>query len=71
MAQLHERFLVDQNGNRVGVVLDMDEYKTLLADLEELESIRAFDAAHASGDEVIPFEQAISAASVPTPRPQP
>lgn len=59
MAQLHERFLVDQDGNRVGVVLDMNEYKTLMADLEELESIRAFDAAQASGDEVIPFEQAI------------
>jgi hypothetical protein len=62
MAQpLHERFLVDQDGNRVGVVLDMDEYQTLLADLEELESIRAFDAAQASGEQPIPFEQAIQA----------
>jgi hypothetical protein len=28
--------------------------------LEELESIRAYDAAKASGDEVIPFEQAVT-----------
>lgn len=29
------------------------------ADLEELEAIRAYDAAKASRDEAIPFEQAI------------
>jgi hypothetical protein len=28
-------------------------------DLEDLESIRAYDAATSSGDEVIPFEQAL------------
>ncbi len=28
--------------------------------LEELESIRAFDAAKASNDEAIPFEQAVA-----------
>jgi hypothetical protein len=27
--------------------------------LEELDSIRAYDAAKASGDEVVPFEQAL------------
>lgn len=59
MTQLHERFLVDQDGKRVGVVLDMDQYKTLLAELEELETIRAFDAAQVSGEQPIPFEQAI------------
>jgi predicted nucleotidyltransferase len=32
----------------------------LLVEMEELESIRAYDAAKASGDEAIPFEQAIS-----------
>jgi len=37
----------------------MQEYKRLLADLEELESIRAYDAANASGDKAFPFQQAI------------
>ena len=31
-----------------------------LEELEELESVRAYDAAKASGGEVIPFEQAVA-----------
>jgi hypothetical protein len=37
----------------------MEDDKKLLADTEELESIRAYDAAKASGDEAIPFQEAI------------
>jgi PHD/YefM family antitoxin component YafN of YafNO toxin-antitoxin module len=55
-----ERYVVDRNGNRVGVVLNMAEYERLLADLEELESIRAFDRAKASGEPRIPFERAVT-----------
>ncbi len=36
------------------------EYERILQDLEELESIRAYDAAKASGDEAIPFEKAVA-----------
>jgi len=60
MANIKERYLVDDNGNRIGVVLDVKEYRRLLQDLEELESIRAYDVAKASGDEAIPFEQAVA-----------
>ena len=60
MIKLKERYIVDEKGNRVGVVLDIEDYHKLLAELEELESIRAYDAAKASGDEVIPFEQAVA-----------
>lgn len=59
MAQQAERFLVDEKGNRVGVLLEMAQYRKLLEELEELEAIRAYDAAKASQDEAIPFEQAI------------
>ena len=54
------RYLVDEQGRRIGVVLDPDEYERILQELEELESIRAYDAAKASGDEAIPFEQAVA-----------
>jgi len=57
---IKERYLVDDNGNRIGVVLNMKDYQRLFEQLEELESIRAYDAAKASGDEVVPFEQAIT-----------
>ena len=59
MATRAERFLVDEEGQRLGVVLDMAEYREILEDLEELASIRAYDAAKESGDEAIPFEQAL------------
>jgi len=51
---------VDEKGNRIGVVLDMEEYRNLLEQLEELDSVRAFDAAKTSSQESIPFEQAVS-----------
>ena len=59
MATYKERYVVDESGNRVGVLLDIKDYHELLEQLEELESIRAYDAAKASGDEVIPFDKAI------------
>ena len=59
MIAIKERYVVDENGARVGVLLDAEDYRRLLEELEELESIRAYDAAKAAGDEVIPFEQAV------------
>lgn len=59
MAALNERYVINENGERVSVLLDWDDYRRLLEDLEELEAIRAYDAAKASGDEAIPFEQAV------------
>jgi len=60
MIPLKERFIVDENGQRVGVLLDIEAYRQLLEEVEELEAIRAYDAAKASGDEVIPLEQALA-----------
>ncbi len=55
---IKERYLSDEQGNRVAVVLDIAEYDRILAELEELEDLRAFDAAKASGEKPIPIEQA-------------
>lgn len=60
MITFKERYVVDENGERIGVLLEIAEYRKLLEELEELESIRAYDAAKASGDEAIPFEQAVT-----------
>lgn len=59
MVCFNEKYVVNEKGERVGVLLDMDDYRKILEGLEELESIRAYDAAKASGDKAIPFEQAI------------
>ena len=60
MTNVKERFVVDGQGNKIEVVLRIEDYEKLLEELEELESIRAFDAAKASGDETIPAEQAFT-----------
>lgn len=38
---LNEKYLVDKEGRRVGVVLSMQEYQSLINRLEELESFKA------------------------------
>lgn len=58
MEEIRERFIVDETGARVGVLLNMSEYRKLMEALEELESIREYDEAKASGDELISFETA-------------
>ncbi|MDO8749798.1 MAG: hypothetical protein Q7K03_01445 [Dehalococcoidia bacterium] len=55
----NERYIVDKAGNRTAVILDVRDYRQILEEAEELESIRAFDEAKASGDIAIPFEQAV------------
>ncbi|HEY0081387.1 MAG TPA: hypothetical protein VGB61_01250 [Pyrinomonadaceae bacterium] len=55
-----ENFIVDENGSRVGVVLDIADYRKLLEELEELDAIRAYDEARASGDEAVPFDEAVA-----------
>ena len=53
------QFVSDDKGNKITVILPMEEYKRICEELKELESIRAYDAVKASKDEVIPFEQAV------------
>jgi PHD/YefM family antitoxin component YafN of YafNO toxin-antitoxin module len=58
MTRVRERYVVDPEGKRVEVVLPIEDYESLLEDLEELEAIRAFDAAKDSEDDAVPAEQA-------------
>ena len=59
MNNFTERYVVDERGNRVGVLLDIKDYQEILKELEELEAIRAYDRAKESKDEAIPFEEAV------------
>lgn len=55
-----ERFVVNDAGDRVAVLIDIADYLELLDAAEELESIRAFDAATSHPSiEAIPFWQAV------------
>lgn len=59
MAKFSEKYVTDEKGNRIGVLLDIADYQKLLEELEELDAIRAYDVAKAVNEEEIPFEEAI------------
>lgn len=60
MTQIKEKFLVDDQGQRVAVLLDISDYENLLDELDELDAIKAYDAAKASGEDSIPLEDALA-----------
>jgi hypothetical protein len=53
------QFLTNEKGEKIAVVIAIEEYQKLLQELEELEDIRAYDEAKASGDTPIPLQQAL------------
>ena len=55
MTVANERFLVNEAGERIAVLIDLVEYERLLEALEELESIRAYDSAKAIQDDEAHF----------------
>ena len=59
MVNAKEKYVTDGQGNRVAVLLEVEEYRRLLDALEELESIRAYDAAVAVREDAIPFDKAV------------
>lgn len=60
MATGKPRFIVDDLGRKRAVILDIGEHKKLIEELEELEAIRAYDAAKSAGGKAIGFEQAVA-----------
>ena len=60
---MNGRYVVDENGKRVAILLDIKEYERMIEELEELEDIRAYDEVVAElergEDELIPFDQAV------------
>ena len=58
--KLGEKYVINDKGKAVSVILDIKSYRKIMTELEELETIKAYDAAKGSCDEIIPFAQAIS-----------
>jgi len=71
--ELHEKYIVDEAGNRTSVILEMTDFDKLLAAMEALQvkvqelleememadDVRAFDEAIAEGGEAILLAQAM------------
>jgi hypothetical protein len=56
------RYVVDENGERVSVILPIEEYERLIEELEELDDVKAAEEARreieTGADELISWEQA-------------
>jgi hypothetical protein len=59
MGALRQQFIEDIQGNRIAVLMPIDQYNKLLDQLEDVDDVRTYDAAKAEKDEIIPFEQAV------------
>jgi len=54
------QFVVNERGEKVAVVISIEEYEKILEELEDLEAIREYDEAKASGETPIPLDEAIA-----------
>lgn len=59
MTATDTQFLTDDAGERIAVLVGIDRYRVLLDAADEIDALRAYDAAKASGDESLAFEDAI------------
>ncbi len=56
---LNPQYVVDKDQNPKAVLLTISEWEHIVEELEELDDIRAYDAAKAAPQDTIPFEQAV------------
>ena len=59
MLKIHEEYVVDGDGKKKAIVVSMTEWQKILEALEELDDIKAYDAAKSKPSNPIPFEKAI------------
>ena len=60
MIAVKERYVTDERGVRTAVILDIESYQKMLAEIDMLDAIRAYDEAMSNPGEPIPFEQAVN-----------
>ncbi|HYS22309.1 MAG TPA: hypothetical protein VER56_00110 [Candidatus Eisenbacteria bacterium] len=57
------QFLTNEKGEKIAVVIRIEEYERLLEeleDLEDLQAVREYEQAKAAGEVPIPLEQALA-----------
>ncbi|MGB2622601.1 MAG: hypothetical protein WA857_20935 [Candidatus Acidiferrum sp.] len=53
------QFLTNEKGEKIAVIIAIEEYEKLLEELEDLWAIREVEEARASGEVPVPFEEAV------------
>jgi len=58
MVIVNPKFITDVHGNKVSVILPLEEFNALIEELEDLEDIRLYDEAKSNNEgEGIPFTE--------------
>ena len=52
------QFLTNEKGEKIAVVIAIEEYEKLLDEIDELEAIKEFEEAKAAGETPVPFDEA-------------
>ena len=59
MVTVHPEYVVDEQQKRKAVLLSAAEWDLIISELEELDDIRAYDAAQLHVTDTLPFDQAV------------
>lgn len=54
---MQKQFITDSEGNRVSIIVPIEEYEEMLERLEELEDLKLYDKVKARNEETISFEE--------------
>ena len=58
MLTINPKYITDNNGKKISVVLPMKDFKAIMEELEELEDIKLYDEAKKSNEPSIPIDDA-------------
>jgi len=58
MLTIHPQYITDDKGEKLSAVIPIQEFKTLMDELDELEDIKLYDSAKADNEQSIPIEEA-------------
>ncbi len=56
---VHPKFVVDEHQKRQAVLLPYEEWEKIIAEIEELDEIRAYDEAKSRPSEPVAFDDAV------------
>ncbi|NBR15398.1 MAG: hypothetical protein EBQ94_06510 [Flavobacteriales bacterium] len=58
MHALNPKYIIDNTGKKISVVLPMKDFKAIMEELEELEDIKLYDEAKKSKEPSFPIDDA-------------
>ncbi|MBL7717381.1 MAG: hypothetical protein JNL72_00990 [Flavipsychrobacter sp.] len=58
MLTIHPQYITDSAGKKISVIIPMNEFNSILEELEELEDVKLYDEAKLSDEPTVPIDEA-------------